>query len=171
MAASTTAAPQTGLTVPVPTLDIKDDRDKDKHLMNVVTALKKHKDKLPEYVQQLIQEENSKSGQQETKQLDAAVSQHGRAKKEMQEAQASRHQMHSAWRNFLSQSVDQWNAYTQKFMEQEKQLTDRVQIAKEMLAQAKQNLLGCQHAVGGEIRTDAMELSETEETDNKDSDM
>ena len=56
-------------------------------------------------------------------------------------------------------------------MEQEKQLTDRVQIAKEMLAQAKQNLMGCQQAVGGEVRTDAMELSETEETESKDADM
>ena len=171
MSTPSTASQPTGLTIPVPTLDTKEDRDKDKHLKNLVTALKKHKDSLPEDVQQLIQEVNSKSGQQETKQLHAAVSQHGRAKKELQEAQAARHHMHSAWRNFLSQSVDQWNAYTQKFMEQEKQLTERVQQAKELLAQAKINLTGCQSAAGGETKSDVMELSEAEDTENKDSDM
>ena len=171
MLAPASSVQPTGLTIPVPTLDVKEDKDKEKQFRNLVTALKKHKDSLPEDVQQLMQEVNTRSGQQEAKQLHAAVSQHGRARKELQEAQAARHQMHSAWRNFLSQSVDQWNAYTQKFMEQEKQLTDRVQLAKELLAQAKLHLTGCQTAAGAEVKSDIVELSETDEIETKDVDM
>lgn len=167
MTSAPTTAQATGLTVPIPTIDSKEDKEKERQLRTLVSALRKHSDTLPEDVQQLVKEVSSKSGQEETKLLHAAVSQHGRAKKELQEAQTARHQMHSAWRNFLSQSVDQWNAYTQKFMDQEKQLTDRVVLAKEQLAQAKLHLTSCQNSAGGTNSTDLLEVSDAEEMDTR----
>ena len=55
----------------------------------------------------LMKEVNVRSGQEETKLLHSAVSQHGSAKKEVQEAQSACFNMHSAWRNFLSQSAQE----------------------------------------------------------------
>ena len=74
----------------------------------------------------------------ETKLLHAAVTQHGRARKEVQEAQAARFNMHSVWRNFLSQSVEQWKYSTPPSSEeQEKSRTERVQLGKTIIFNGK----------------------------------
>ena len=77
-----------------------------------------------------MKEISVKSGQDETKLLHAAVPQHGRAPKELEAAQASRLQLHSCWRNFLSKSVDQWKAYTSQFMEQRRRSPRELQQPK-----------------------------------------
>ena len=104
-----------------------------------------------------------RAGQQETKQLHAAVSQHGRAKREIADAQAARLNMHVAWKNFLSQSVQQWTAYTNQFMSQEKQLMDRLKAAQENLTIAKENLSSSQSAAGVVPKEDAAMTSDTED--------
>lgn len=138
-------------------------------MKTLVAALKKHKDDLPSDLQTLVKEVAVRSGQEETKQLHSAVSQHGRAKKEVQDAQAARLHMHSAWKNFLAQSVKQWTSYTSQFMEQEKQLLDRLKCAQEALVAAKQNLGMCKDAAGLSGRDDTAMLSDTEESVPKDS--
>ena len=55
-------------------------------------------------------------------------------------------------------------------MDQEKQLTDRVQVAKEQLSQAKLHLTNCQNTAGGDGQKDLLEVSDTEEMDTKESD-
>ena len=133
--------------VPVASLQPADTKE-DKHIKSLVAALRRHQDELPPDVQALMSEVNVKAGQDETKQVHAAVTQHGKAKKEIQEAQQARHKMHSAWRNFLSQSVEQRKKYTSQFIEQEKILTERVKAAHENLALAKTTLANCKIAVG-----------------------
>ena len=153
MTPNLTSAPSAPVHTPV-SRDSTLDKEKDKHLRTLVAALKKHKEEMPEDVQQLMKEMNARSGQEETKLLHAAVSQHGRAKKEVQAAQAARFQMHTAWRNFLSQSAQQWQTYAAQFMEQEKLLTERLQTAKENLSTAKENLGNCKVAAGLEEKED-----------------
>ena len=100
--------------------------------------------------------------------LHSAVSQHGRAKKAVQEAQSARLQMHTAWRNFLSQSAQQWKNYAAQFMEQERLLTERLQAARDDLTAAKENLGSCKVAAGLEDREDTAMQSDSEELTSKD---
>ena len=167
MTPNLTSAPSAPVHTPV-SGDSTLDKEKDKHLRTLVAALKKHKEELPEDVQQLMKEMNARSGQEETKLLHAAVSQHGRAKKEVQAAQAARFQMHTAWRNFLSQSAQQWQTYAAQFMEQEKLLTERLQTAKENRSTAKENLGNCKVAAGLEEKEDTTMHSDSEELACKD---
>ena len=62
-------------------VDSKEEKEKDRHMRSLVAALRRHKDELPEDVQALVKEATVRSGQEETKILHSAVSQHGRAKK------------------------------------------------------------------------------------------
>ena len=167
MTPNLTSAPSAPVHTPV-SGDSTLDKEKDKHLRTLVAALKKHKEEMPEDVQQLMKEMNARSGQEETKLLHAAVSQHGRAKKEVQAAQAARFQVHTAWRNFLSQSAQQWQTYAAQFMEQEKLLTERLQTAKENLSTAKENLGNCKVAAGLEEKEDTTMHSDSEELACKD---
>lgn len=129
-------------------------------MKSLVAALKKHKDDLPTDLQNLVKEVSVRSGQEETKQLHSAVSQHGRAKKEVSDAQSARLHMHLAWKNFLAQSVKQWSSYTSQFMAQEKQLLERLKQAQDALAAAKHNLGACKGAAG--LSDDANMISDDE---------
>lgn len=160
------------LTVPAPAAasgESNSDKERDKQFRSLVAALKKHTEELPDDVQQVMKEMHVRSGQEETKLLHSAVSQHGRAKKEVQEAQSARFQMHTAWRNFLSQSAQQWQKYAAQFMEQEKLLTERFQAAKENLTAAKENLCSCKVAAGLDEKEDHAMQSDSQELVNKDS--
>ena len=79
---------------PAQASDSKEDKDKDKQMRSLVAALRKHQEALPEDVQALMKDVSIRSGQEETKQLHALVSQHGRAKREIAAAQAARLNMH-----------------------------------------------------------------------------
>ena len=141
----------------------------DKQLKALMTALKKHTAALPAEVQALVNDANIKDSQSETRQLHSAVAAHGRAKKELQQAQLARFNLHAAWRGFLSQAIELWRGYSNQFIEQEKQLTERVAVAQEALATARTHLTRTQESAGVEVKEDAMHISD-EETDktNKD---
>lgn len=149
--------------------DAKEDKERDKQLKSLVAALRRRKDDLPEELQTLVTEVTVRTGQEETKLLHSAVSQHGRAKKQVQEAQSARLHMHAAWRNFLAQSVDQWSKYTEQFMQQERQLQDKLKHAQETLASAKESLGACKSAAGLAAKEDASMDSEAEDPEIKDS--
>lgn len=172
---STSSAPSSGnllgtmLAAPATALDSKEDKDKDKQMKTLVAALRRRKDDLPEELQALVKEVTVRSGQEETKALHSAVTQHGKAKKEVSEAQAARLQMHAAWRNFLAQSVDQWTKYTAQFVEQEKMLMDRLKLAQENLIAAKESLGSCKSAAGLADKDESSMMSDSEDAVNKDS--
>ena len=134
----------------------------DKQLKTLMAALKKHSDTLPPELQNMVNEAAIKEGQQETKQLHAVVAAHGRARKELQQAQLARFHLHNAWRGFLSQAVTQWQGYSAQFMEQEKQMNERVSSAMEALDQAKECLAKAKSTAGIEAKEDAMTVSDEE---------
>ncbi|CAL1143827.1 unnamed protein product [Cladocopium goreaui] len=134
----------------------------DKQLKSLMAVLKKHSDTLPPEVQNMVNEAAIKEGQQQTKQLHAVVAAHGRARKELQQAQLARFQLHNAWRGFLSQAVTQWQGYSAQFLEQEKQMNERVNTAMEALNQAKESLAKAKSTAGVEAKEDTMAISDEE---------
>ena len=143
-------------------VDFKED-PKDKQIKTLLNALKKHNEELPPDVQALVQEATILSGQQETKQLHSAVAAHGKAKRELQEAQASRYNLHASWRQFLAQSAVQWQRYTDMFLQQQKQLEEKIAAAKEALISARESLSTSKVSAGVASKDDASMISDSED--------
>ena len=140
----------------------------DKQIKALLSALKKHTDALPPEVQALVNESALKDGQTETRQLHSAVAAHGRAKRELQQAQLARHNLHAAWRGFLNQAIDLWKGYSNQFIEQEKQLSERVATAQEALSTAKSHLVKSQGLASAEDKEDAMVSDDEHDKNEKD---
>ena len=134
----------------------------DKQLKSLMAVLKKHTDTLPSEVQAMMSDAALKDGQNETKQMHSAVAAHGRAKRDLQQAQLAHFHLHAAWRGFLTQAVAQWKGYSDQFVEQERQMTDKVQKATEALAQARETLASTKIAAGVENRDEAMSEDEAD---------
>lgn len=144
--------------MPPPVQPASDDRQ----LKTIMAALKKHSESLPPEIQSMVNEAAIKEGQQQTKQLHAVVAAHGRARKELQQAQLARFNLHNAWRGFLSQAVAQWQGYSAQFLEQEKQMNERVNSAMEALEHAKESLATAKSTAGIEVKEDTMAISDEE---------
>ena len=151
------AMPTPGPNIPVPPSP-----QEDKQLKTIMAALKKHSDTLPPELQSMVNEAAIKEGQQQTKQLHAVVAAHGRARKELQQAQLARYNLHTAWKGFLSQAVSLWEGYSRQFSEQEQQLNERVETAQAALEQAKINLATTKSQAGVESKEESMQISEDE---------
>lgn len=164
MASLTTAAadaPWLGvLTASTPVQASPHNAMEDKNMKAIMSMLKKHNESLPAELQAMVNDVAMKDGQSETKQMHSAVAAHGRAKKEFQQAQLARFNLHAAWRGFLSQAVAQWQTYSDQFVAQEKQMTERVSAALEALEQAKLNLATMKTAAGMDIKEDHMVVSD-----------
>ena len=135
----------------------------DRQLRTILAALKKHNDVLPPELQNMVNDAAIKEGQQQTKQLHAVVTAHGKARKELQQAQLARYNLHNAWRSFLSQAVTQWQGYSAQFMEQEKQMNERVTAAQTALEQARESLATAKASAGIETKDDTMNVSDEEQ--------
>ncbi|CAL1125943.1 unnamed protein product [Cladocopium goreaui] len=61
-------------------------------------------------------------------------------KKNREDAHHARGQLHASWRSFLALSVQQWQAFTQQFQNEEKTALERIKTAKEALISAKATL-------------------------------
>eukprot|EP00435_Cladocopium_sp_Y103_P046155 s216_g13.t1 len=145
---------------PPPVVPSVPPQQEDRQFKAIISALKRHSDTLPSEVQAIVNEVALKDSQQETKQLHSAVAAHGRARKELQQAQLARHNLHSAWKSFLGQAVTQWQAYGDQFIEQERQLTERVNAAVLSLEHAKENLAKSKSSAGVETKEDSMNISD-----------
>jgi len=132
----------------------------DKNMKAIMSMLRKHNESLPPELQAMVKDVAIKDGQTETKQMHSAVTAYGRAKKELQQAQLARFNLHAAWRGFLSQAVAQWQTYSDQFVAQEKQMTERVSTALEALEQAKLNLATMKTAAGMDVQEDHMVVSD-----------
>ena len=154
-----------GLAPSIPA-ELKEDPT-DKQMKTLLSALKKHNEDLPPDVQVLLQEAAIPSGQQETKQLHSAVAAHGKAKRELQEAQAARMNLHASLRQFLSQFAVQWQRYTEMFLQQEKQLGEKITTAKDALIVARETLSTTKISAGVETKDDASVMSDTEDLEKE----
>eukprot|EP00435_Cladocopium_sp_Y103_P050690 s495_g15.t1 len=135
----------------------------DKQFKTILAALQKHTEVLPPEVQAIINDAAMKDSQQETKKMHSAVAAHGRARKELQQAQLARHNLHSAWKSFLGQAVTQWQTYGNQFIEQERQLTERVNAAVQSLEMAKETLAKSKSSAGVETKEDSMNISDDDQ--------
>ena len=127
-------------------------------------ALKKNKSELPSEVQELIQSAQVEDTRQQTKMLHSAVSQLGNAKKSLKELNQARLKLHSQWSKFLEESLTRWNGYADNFQEQDAELQQRIEEAKQSVLSSKENFKECQAATGVTTEDkDAIEVSDDDD--------
>eukprot|EP00435_Cladocopium_sp_Y103_P045688 s2631_g13.t1 len=107
------------------------------NVKKLLTGLKKDQDKLSPENQELVKTLVVKEERDEEKELQDAVKSLGKARRDLQAAFQARSNLHAKWRQFLSMSVAQWRAFTQEFQAQESDALQKINDAKEAVAQAK----------------------------------
>ena len=106
----------------------------------LLQSLRKEQDKLSPESQELVKTMTIKEEKKEEKDLQSAAKSLGKARRDLQEAFNARNNLHQKWRNFLSMSVAQWQAFTTEFQTQEQAAMDQIKDAREALTLAKANL-------------------------------
>jgi hypothetical protein len=109
-------------------------------LRSIVAALKKNETNLPAELQTLLHENAKVQSQDLTKVLHSAVTKLGKAKKALQDARASRLNLHNVWRSYLDASVDKWKQFCKDFEDQDTELAQQVQSATEAVKVAQEGL-------------------------------
>ena len=109
-------------------------------LKNMYALLEKHPDGLHPDIQKEIKDAKLKEGEVAIKSLHKQVNALGKARTELQNANAARLGLHSSWRGFLVEQVAKWQAYSQQFQQQEAQLAERVATARAALDTARSSL-------------------------------
>jgi hypothetical protein len=109
-------------------------------LRTIVAALKKNETNLPSELQSLLHENAKVQSQDMTKVLHSAVTKLGKAKKTLQDARASRLNLHNVWRSYLEASVDKWKQFCKDFEAQDTELAQQVLNATEAVKLAQEGL-------------------------------
>ena len=109
-------------------------------LRAMYALLEKHPDGLHPDIQKEIKDSKIREGEIAIKSLHKQVNALGKARAELQHANAARLSLHSSWRSFLVEQVAKWQAYSQQFQTQEASLAERVNAARVALGTAKSNL-------------------------------
>ena len=95
---------------------------------------------LPEDVQQEMKNIQVKEEKEQNKELNLALKDLRKARKELQDSFEARSQLHLQWRSFLSLSVTQWQGFTSQFQAQEHAAMTRITEAQQLLQEAKAQL-------------------------------
>ena len=127
-----------------------------------MTMLKEEVADLPPHIQKKVKEkqlqEGAKEGARATRDLHAAATSLGHARKVYENAILARSQLHQNWRNFLSDAVRLWQDYAAQFTrdQQERRLQEQIALTKETFFQARQNSAKAHEAAGAvqEINSD-----------------
>ena len=109
-------------------------------LRSMYALLEKHPEGLHPDMQKEMKEVKLKEGEVAIKSLHKQVNALGKARTELQHANAARLALHSSWRAFLVEQVSKWQAYSQQFQQQESALAERVSAARTALDTARSNL-------------------------------
>eukprot|EP00435_Cladocopium_sp_Y103_P032687 s1928_g8.t1 len=117
-------------------------------LKAMYSLLEKHQDGLPPEVQKEMQEAKLHEGEVAIKSLHKQVTALGKARTELQNANAARLNLHASWRAFLMEQVQKWQAYSQQYQQQETNLAERVNNARQALEIAKTNLATSKSKLG-----------------------
>lgn len=122
---------------------------------DLMTLLKQDVAELPPHIQKAVKEsalkEGVKDGARATKDLHAAAKHLGNARKAYENAILARSQLHSNWRQFLSDAIKLWQDYSTQFTNQEQKLQEQVAATKEAFVQAKEASAKA-HDAAGEIQ-------------------
>eukprot|EP00438_Fugacium_kawagutii_P025938 Skav207663 [mRNA] locus=scaffold1857:34418:46615:- [translate_table: standard] len=81
----------------------------------MMSVLRKNAESLPAEVQSLLQESTIKETKVGVKEMHAAVAEYGRTRFSLNEAMSARATLHSAWKSFIVNSIQQWEKYVQEF--------------------------------------------------------
>ena len=128
-------------------------------LRSMYALLEKHPEGLHPDIQKEMKEVKLKEGEVAIKSLHKQVNALGKARTELQHANAARLALHSSWRAFLVEQVAKWQAYSQQFQQQESALAERVSAARTALDTARSNL-----AVSRSLLQNDQQQDETEVT-------
>ena len=109
-------------------------------LKAMYALLEKHPDGLHPDIQKEMKDTKIKEGEVAIKSLHKQVNALGKARTELQNANAARLSLHSSWRTFLVEQVAKWQAYSQQFQQQETVMAERVNQARAALDTARTNL-------------------------------
>ena len=122
---------------------------------DLMTMLKQDVAELPPHIQKMVKEtalkDGAKVGARATRDLQAAAKHLGDARKAYENAILARSQLHSNWRQFLSDAIRLWQDYSTQFTAQEKKLQEQVALTKENFLQAKE-ISAKAHDAAGEVQ-------------------
>ena len=132
-------------------------------MRSLLTALKKANADLPPDVQAAMQKLNQDDGKTMTKQLHAAVSNLGNAKKSLAELSLARANLHTGWNSFLEAAITRWQRYSEEFTQQDQDLAGQIEKAKEAVKVCKENFRSLQKSEGVAKDDTAEVISDEEE--------
>ena len=122
---------------------------------DLMTLLKQEVADLPPNIQKMVKEtalkEGAKDGARATRDLQTAAKQLGQARKAYENAILARSQLHSNWRQFLSDAIRLWQDYSTQFQSQEQKLQEQVAATKEAFLLAKE-VSAKAHDAAGEVQ-------------------
>lgn len=122
---------------------------------DLMTMLKQDVAELPPHIQKAVKEtalkDGAKVGARATRDLQTAAKHLGDARKAYENAILARSQLHSNWRQFLSDAIRLWQDYSTQFTAQEKKLQEQVALTKENFLQAKE-ISAKAHDAAGEVQ-------------------
>ena len=153
------AAPPEPAPTPAPALSASDQK-----LQHVLQALKKNglADSLPAEVQQLMQESEETVSAASNKALHKAVSRLGQAKKTLHQSRAARTMLHTAWRDYLAESVKRWQGFAAEFQAEDQSLEEAITKAAETYQEAKKALEVAQATALEKTTEEIEDISESE---------
>ena len=99
--------------------------------------LKQNADSLPPQIQAVVKDANIKESKHQIKDMHQAVTELGKAQRQLEEALSDRSQSLASWRQFLHASVQRWSEYTKRFQDQEQAHLATIAQARDTLRAAQ----------------------------------
>ena len=109
----------------------------EKHLQNILGALRKSEDTWTPEVQMAVQEVKLETEEVSLQQVQNSAAELRHARKAVADAEAARLRLITSWRTFLQYSVARWQEYNQLFQGQETEAQTQLAAAKEQLHNAQ----------------------------------
>jgi len=106
-------------------------------LKQVLAVLKQNADSLPPQIQAVVKDTNIKESKHQIKDMHQAVTELGKAQRQLEEALSDRSQSLASWRQFLHASVQRWSEYTKRFQDQEQAHLATIAQARDTLRAAQ----------------------------------
>ena len=106
-------------------------------LKQVLAVLKQNEESLPPQIQAVMKDTTLKESKHQIKHMHQAVTELGKAQRQLEEALSDRSQSLASWRQFLHASVQRWSEYTKRFQDQEQAHLATIAQARDTLRAAQ----------------------------------
>ncbi|CAL1132126.1 unnamed protein product, partial [Cladocopium goreaui] len=131
-------------------------------LRTLTGLLRKSPDQLTPETQAYLTSLTVKATHSTAKSLHSSVTKLEKAQNALTEAQGARLQLHSKWRNFVTEAVDRWTQSTEEFKKDDQILEAQIQAAKDALVAIKEQYAQTQTQLGI-AGSSSIEISDEEE--------